>query len=346
MNLELILEKKVSFQSNVSSALGEELTILQVLNDIKSNKYREQITELRSYLDIGEVEKYDRGKKELPSVTFCATFQGTRNKNCLKKYNNIIVIDIDKLNAAEFLRAKSVLDCDNYVFAYWESPSQKGFKGLVYLSFNFEIDDNNIDNIHKYSFRKLSSYFLNKYELKLDVSGSDIPRLCFLSFDPNLVIKDLLTEFEIDNVGIDNDRSENKIHIRKINTKKRSNDALLNPLNKNSPINRKKIQSIIRYLSKRNLSITSSYDEWYRVAFAIADTFTFDIGSKYYLSLCKLDIEKFDTSESINLLENIYYSKSEKIHFNSIIYYATLKGYQDKSKKRGVPKTAASYGTS
>ena len=42
-------------------------------------------------------------------------------------------------------------------------------------------------------------------------------------------------------------------------------------------------------MTKRNLSITNSYEEWYRIALAIANTFTYEIGEKYFLKISKID---------------------------------------------------------
>lgn len=72
-------------------------------------------------------------------------------------------------------------DCfqnDCYVFASWESPSKNGLKGLVLLDFDFPLN-NNIDLAHKSAFFKLYNYFKENYNVEIDVSGSDITRLCF-----------------------------------------------------------------------------------------------------------------------------------------------------------------------
>jgi len=109
----------------------------------------------------------------------------------------------------------------------------------------------------------------------------------------------------------------------------------------NNPENRKIIKSIINYLSKRGLSITNSYEEWYRVGYAIANSFTYDIGEKYYLSLCRLDGPNHDEINSINMLHYCYENTSDRIKFNSIIYFANKKGYQTNSQRGEVPKTAS-----
>ena len=101
-----------------------------------------------------------------------------------------------------------------------------------------------------------------------------------------------------------------------------------NSLNRNLPSDRKVMQAIIKYLTKRKLSITSSYEDWYKVAYAISNTFTLDIGEKYFLSLCKLDNEKYNEIESKNMLIYCYKNSLGSIKFNTILYNANIKGYK------------------
>jgi hypothetical protein len=93
-------------------------------------------------------------------------------------------------------------------------------------------------------------------------------------------------------------------------------------------------------LTKRGLSITYSYDEWYKVAYAISNTFTYEIGEKYYLSLCKIDIDKYNENKCRRMLENCYENSRNNINFNSLVYFANAKGFKTKIQREGVPKTA------
>jgi hypothetical protein len=341
MTINDILEYKVSFQLTTWTPVNKEITIGEVFTEIKSDKYSLQINNLRQLLNNGNDEGYGIHKKTLPSVTFCATFNEKRKRELLKTYNSLIVIDIDKLSQDEFIRVKQILKSDNYVFSFWESPSQKGLKGLVSLSYGFALNPNNLDKAHKSAFQKLSDYFLNTHKIELDESGSDTTRLCFLSFDKNILIKETINHFTVS----ENDLivSKEKVGIAKTKTviSKSGNDILFNPKNRNIPENRKAIQAIIRFLSKRGLSITNNYEEWYKVAYAIANSFTHDIGEKYYLSLCKLDGSKYNETASKNMLQYCYANSSGRIKFNTLLFFANQKGYQMNSQRGEVPKAAS-----
>ena len=222
---------------------------------------------------------------------------------------------------------------DEFVFSFWRSPSNKGFKGLVQLEFTDISDEIDIDTKHKSAFKKLATYFQSKYNLELDKSGSDTSRLCFLSYDTELVRKETFKKFQVTNDDIDvvttktsNGRTRK---IRFVSNK----DALYNPLERNNQYDRKVMTDIIRYLTNKNLSITFSYAEWCKVAMAIANTFTYDIGLNYFIKLSKLDGAKFNEIHCTNFLINCYETKNGNVAFASIIHLANEKGYKTKQQK-------------
>ncbi|MCH7724746.1 MAG: PriCT-2 domain-containing protein [Bacteroidetes bacterium] len=332
-NVDDILNQKVSYQPNAWSSFSQEITILEVIKEIKCDIHERQISNLRNLLKSGDKESYNNHKKNLPAVTFCGTFEKERKKSNLKTYNCVLVLDVDKLNPEEFQRVKSCFFKDNFVFTFWESPSQQGVKGLVNLHFTFELNETNIDRAHKGAFLKLKKYFTDKYDIELDISGSDTTRLCFLSFDPIVKLKDSITGFEILEVDILIIPEPADITTRAIPVHLSNRDALFNPKDKNEPIDRKTMQSIIKYLEKRKYSITNSYEEWYRVALAIANTFTYDVGENYFLKLSSMDKAKFDEINCKNFLLNSYKSQAGEINFKTIIYFANKVGYQTKKQR-------------
>jgi hypothetical protein len=334
-----ILNFKVSFQENTWTNINVETTIESILDEIKSDKYAKNITDLRQELEKGNKEYYDNYKKRLPAVTFSATFKVSRTKENINYYNSIIVLDIDKLNLREVEVCYNHLLNDQYVISFWRSPSNNGFKGLVQLDYIDIPNEIDIETKHKSAFSKLSKYFYETYKIELDQSGSDISRLCFLSYDKNLIIKESYIKFQITNAEINIKSSKAGKQTQELNFIG-SRDVLYNPLNRNNQFNRKLTSDIIRYLTNKNLSITNSYSEWCKVAMAIANTFTFEIGLNYFTKLSKLDSGKYDEKHCINFLKNCYETKNGSVSFASIIYLANEKGFKTKKQKLkyGVPK--------
>jgi len=329
MEIKDLLEIKVSYQDHFWTDI-KETKLKIIFDEIKSERHGEFTTYLREFYFKGDKETYSLQKKKLPVVTFCATFDSERTKEHLKEYNSLIVLDIDKLGSSELERVKTTLLNDEYVFSFWESPSKDGIKGLVHLNFNFDINEFGIDNSHKIAFNQLVNYFSNVHSIELDKSGSDFTRLCFISQDKGLILKDKLISFKVNNLPIQKAtkklRTSSLKNIKIYSTK----DVLFNPNAKNNAYHRKTIKNIINYLSKNSLSITDSYEKWLRVAFAISNSFTFDVGIRYFDKLCLLDAEKYHETECRNLLINCYENSRGEIGFSTIIYLATEAGFSYK----------------
>ncbi|WP_298516351.1 BT4734/BF3469 family protein [uncultured Kordia sp.] len=328
-----LLKLKVSFQENAWAKLSNEISIQESLERIRSEAFKIKITELRHYLENENKAEYDKNKVKLPAVTFCATFNNKRQKDKLKSYNSIVVIDIDKLEKKELSKVWDFLLNDELIFTFWKSPSNKGIKGLISIQYDFELNDTNLDLAHKSAFSKLSDYFNNKYQIELDKSGSDTTRLCFFSYDSELILKDKYKPFEV----LESDLLI--LRTKKTNKAKRvknvsNQDSLYNPENRNNQSDRKTIGSIIKFMERKQISITHSYVNWYKVAMSIANSFTYDIGLKYFKRLSAIDKEKYDEINCINFLLNCYDSRNGSIKFNSLIHLANEKGYLTKQQKK------------
>ncbi len=266
MEIENILNTKISYQDHFWTAL-KTITIRQAFNEIKGNRHLKYTKYLRNFYSKGDKVNYGINKRKLPVVTFCGTYEKERTKEFIKEYNSLVVLDIDKLGNDELIRVKGILSVNNYVFSFWESPSKDGIKGLIHLNYEFEVEKYGFDTSHKIAFKQLVDYFKENYEIELDISGSDITRLCFISWDDNLIVKKSFSSFpvkETSNVITSKKKTSSPATMElKVTSSK---DLLNNPFGKNSQYHRKIIKNITSYLTKDSLSITNSYADWLRVA--------------------------------------------------------------------------------
>lgn len=321
MQLNEILQISVSHQQTIWLPTSKTLTIKEVLEEMSSNTFKDKIGYLRMLYAKGDMDNYNMHKRALPAVTFCGVFNEYRKKENLRRYNNLMVIDIDKLDTTGFEKTKKALQGDPYVFSFWASPSNKGFKGLIALDYQFSIEDREIEQVHKSAFACIADYFMETHQIALDESGCDITRLCFLSYDPALVLKASLQPFAIQKKVYKQQRGWHE--GREFEFEKR----LLQ--HKNDPEERRLVERIIRFLETEKKSITSTYEQWFRVAYGLAEAFTFKVGLDYYLSLCAMDGVAYHESASRNMFYYCYKNSSGKIKLNTILYYAVGKGYQD-----------------
>jgi hypothetical protein len=327
-----------SFQENSWSGISGHLQVTECLRQISSGKYKSKIDQLREYLDKGETDLYDREKRRLPAVTFSASFNLKRNRSSISVYNQLLVLDIDKLEKDAMTSLKTLFRNDPYIISFWESPSGVGLKGLVYLDFvqNFPLQEINFR--HTYGFRKVHEYLKEKYGVELDKSGSDVTRLCFFSSDPSLFIRDQITSFPIRYTEKEavivrgNVRASEYAYAAEPTTNQK-----FNPAGKNSQLNRTEVQAIIRHLSKRERSITSSFHSWYQISYALANTFTYELGVKYFLSLSRLDGKRFNEHACKNMIDYCYANSMGKFSFATVVHFAKQMGYKEKKE---VPKVA------
>ena len=199
--------------------------------------------------------------------------------------------------------------------------------------------------LHKAYFSSISGYFKKKYDVEIDRSGSDITRLCFTSWDPDLFLNENSEIYKITRSQIPRDMPERKkdsgakkatsTSEKVIQIKKYERYKLFDTYGKNTRVSREQMAKVIKFLSKNVLSITFSYENWIKVSYAIANSFSFDLGEKYFITLCRLDREKHSEYKSKELLRYSYINKRDKgVRFGSIIFLAKKVGFKVRRKTK------------
>jgi hypothetical protein len=151
-----------------------------VLSAITSDTYAHQITWLRNTLRSHGKGIYDHYKKRLDAVTFGGTFAPTRAKDHLTQHSGLVHLDYDGVH--DVAGAKAVL-CAVPALAYaFISPSGCGLKVGVRVT---PVSD---DSAYKHAWQSVADHFEHQYGIMADSSGTDISRLCFVSWDPDAYV--------------------------------------------------------------------------------------------------------------------------------------------------------------
>lgn len=334
MNKEELMVIPVSFYRNMRSATPELLNVGRVLDGIAGNYYESQVKRIRHLKEEGKIEEANELKQNLHAVTFCATFEGRRLSSLYTGYNSLLVIDIDKLSTEEVLRVKACLELIPFVACYWMSPSGNGWKGLVVLNYINIPKGMDVVDMHHWAFLKLEEYFKATYSIILDSSGKDITRLCFMSWCPGLRVKDEFDRFVIDLGEMIAKKKVTNGTVKKIVMQSSGEPIQWNIIDgqkqndrKANPHDRRLLESIYKYLKSKNLSITSTYEDWVKVAFAIAHTFHSVYGRRMFMKFCELDRDSHDEAKSERLIYDAYITPEKKCDFSTIIYLAKGKGF-------------------
>lgn len=158
-----------------------------VLMDIRDGAYKDKINALRKLTG----DYFYTSKAKLPAVTWSGIFN-ERKKTDIYRHSGLICFDLDHLTIEEIETLKQQFATDPYIFAAFISPSGKGLKFLIQTEIDPEVHNTTqvtfdfINKEHETFFITFQHYFTATYHFKIDPSGKDCSRLCFLSYDPQM----------------------------------------------------------------------------------------------------------------------------------------------------------------
>lgn len=305
-----------------------DISIRRVFKGIRSDVFKETVLNVRKYKST-DIELSKKYKSSLPAVTFCGTFKEKRNLESCVHYNNVMVIDIDHIDDNMMDLYAQYLAADPFVAAFWHSPSGNGYKGLVHLQYDEEVEKLELKDRHKVAFRQLLKYLLAQYGIELDESGSDIPRLCYMCWDPELHVMDEAETFYVKGEELDDFKHSDgsrKTRVPRPTVELNWNQIVGKANYPNSNHYRFALNNIYKKLAKRNASITEGYANWVKVAFAIASNIHPVAGEALFLKLCRLDGARHDEEKSERLIFEAYAKTNHEVGFGTIIYLAREKG--------------------
>ena len=146
--------------------------------DLLVGHYAKEKTEtLRSFDDKKRARLYKSANFDY--VTFCGEFD-IRSNNSVKSVSGLLCIDFDHVAELEVLFSKLLKDDYFNTVLLFRSPSGDGLKWVI------EIPPSDLP--HPDFFRAIENYIFKVYGIKIDGSGKDISRACFLCHDPNAYI--------------------------------------------------------------------------------------------------------------------------------------------------------------
>lgn len=166
----------ITIFKNIFSKEPYYITIDKALERIKLGKSKDQVDLIRKTIDK---ERANELKKNLPSICFSGKFLANRTDQDLQTHSSYIVLDFDMVTDCSKL--KSELSKKEYVKATWVSPSGNGVKCLILI-----LDGEK----HRQHFQAL-----NEIYPEVDKSGINVSRVCYESFDPEIIINDNVKPF-------------------------------------------------------------------------------------------------------------------------------------------------------
>ena len=188
--------KYISLFKNFTKEIGHR-TLAQIVDEIRGSHYREPILNIRKLVNDGNKEKADQLKKGLVAFTVSGIFKGGRKLSFLRIYNPFVILDIDNLDPEALPDLVLKIQSIEFTKVAFVSPSGRGLKIIV------EVDSNM--KMHGLAYQQVSDFYQVELAVKIDKSGKDITRLCFISHDPAIYFNPESTVFNVLKSDNDND---------------------------------------------------------------------------------------------------------------------------------------------
>jgi hypothetical protein len=155
----------------------DNVTLFEMYTFIRDVTFAHKTEELRAITDKKEAKQYKVNNFDY--VTFSGTFSNREDKSLIK-HSGLITIDLDELSNLEEVKLQLLNDEYFETELLFTSPSGDGLKWIVSIDL--------MKATHLEYFNGISNYLLTTYKLKVDASGKDVSRACFVPHDRNCYI--------------------------------------------------------------------------------------------------------------------------------------------------------------
>lgn len=244
-------------------------------------------------------EAYNEAKKDLPSFTTSGVFKGGRRKDLFPEAtpSGFVILDFDEIESKEQTEElkKKAFEHPSVAVAF-VSPSGYGFK--LFIRCDVKNDEEN-----KLAFAELEKEF----KVKVDESGKDISRLCFFSYDPNILVKESVEPFKYSKTA--------KVK-EKPKPKPKSNRGIKKggKATKGELTTSDKIDLCIANLNGKDIS--EGYSNWLNIAFALENEFG-EAGRDYFHQLSSNSSE-YDRAKTDKQFDNALKGGGSGITINTL----------------------------
>ncbi len=298
---------KVSYFKNCVTPLPEsEILFDEFLNHIRVGTYGRLI---RNYLDLKEkkgvsdpsVKLFKRTK--IPAITYAGIFTA-RSNNKLVTPSYITILDLDHCQKPAEL--KDYLKTDPYVFAAFVSPGGDGLKVAIKTEFGNDPEE------YKKMYFSLIDYFSATYRIPtkdersnhteetkpgIDLSCSDLARLCILSSDPDLYVNPNAEFYKPNSIKSSSFNKLPQLHSQEDD-----------------------IRKVVEQIEANHLDITNGYSNWLNIGFALHDALG-TAGREYFHKISRYN-SKYNASDCDKQYNQIENSSKSGITIKTFFQYA------------------------
>lgn len=247
-----IFDVKCSVYRSAKDRIGTgDMTIADFL---LGERWKEPVLRLRDMvaeygpLEAKKHEDYKLTKQQLPGATLSGLFS-RRKGDCLIQHTGFVAIDIDlgdNTSIGNFGTILRTLRHRAEVAMYMRSCSGTGYFALIPLAY---------PEHHKEQFRALQKEYA-AMGIVLDNACSDITRIRFASYDEHPYVN----EQAIPYMGVD-------LGSQTLAPRAAVYGSLVDSMDSKVQA----VETLVSKLERHHIDITDSYNDWYRIGFALAN---------------------------------------------------------------------------
>lgn len=247
-----IFDVKCSVYRSAKDRIGTgDMTIAEFL---LGERWKEPVLRLRDMvaeygpLEAKKHEDYKLTKQQLPGATLSGLFS-RRKGDCLMKHTGFVAIDIDlgdNTSIGNFGTILRTLRHRAEVAMYMRSCSGTGYFALIPLAY---------PEHHKEQFRALQKEYA-AMGIVLDNACSDITRIRFASYDEHPYVNEQAIPYMGVDLGSQTLAPRAAVyggHVDSMDSKVQA------------------VETLVSKLEMHHIDITDSYNDWYRIGFALAN---------------------------------------------------------------------------
>ena len=190
-------EATVSIVGSAADTATRDITVGEALNRIRDGCWKNLTSRVKDKYDKAYNTAREDGrpdpakaakkavdslKRKLPAITFSGQFE-RRHDSGLLVHSGLLCADIDACDDLAALRGS--LRDDPYIAAVFISPTGSGLKVLVRIQADATLQER--------SFLAASKHFKKTHSVEID-NCKDLSRLCFVSHDPDIFVRNGDTE--------------------------------------------------------------------------------------------------------------------------------------------------------
>lgn len=287
--MKQIQNAKISVFADTFTSSQTQITLSEYFENIQSGKWQDDVLQYRA----GK-----RDKKKIPAVTASGFFVGRKDAD-LKEHSGLLVVDIDDKD--QNIEVSQIREQIKEIPELLALHYSLGGKGLA-AYFRIKRDK------HYESYEAITKMLTNDYGIVCDMHCSNIGRLRFVSYDPDLYLnwnasQWLAVEKKSETILTQEQKYEHHIFSE--------ND----------------VDYIIQQIQSRQINIAPDYYSWLRIGFGLASKYG-EAGRKYFNIISAM----YDGKQSISpdkqydrcLKSDMH--KSSGASIKSFFYYAKLAG--------------------